>query len=153
MKTSTASVPHNRKPLAMTAADLVSAHGPHLLGRRVTTQPMGAWEGGDCDVVQLEPDPNAPEIAFQVRRATDGATIGVFAREPVVLQPPLEAGEVIMLRWPPGEKQARFLRYAKTGAIVVGVRRTKRAGGEDYVEPAEWGEPRTFSADNYLRRV
>lgn len=55
------------------------------IGSSIYTYPMGEWEGGQCTVIDVEPDPNAPEIPIQVRRDLDGSEIGVFADEPVFI--------------------------------------------------------------------
>lgn len=52
--------------LECTAADLVRDHGASLVGRRVWTQPYGAWPGGVARVTELYHDENAPDIVFQV---------------------------------------------------------------------------------------
>lgn len=36
------------------------------VGDRVWTMPRGEWPGGPCSVAELEPDPGAPEIVFNV---------------------------------------------------------------------------------------
>lgn len=68
----------------VTARALLSAMGKRLLGRDVETLAIGDWPGGVARVVELRPDPAAPEIVFQVQRP-DGDTVGVFEDEPVRL--------------------------------------------------------------------
>lgn len=69
----------------MTAAQAVADLGIGLIGRHVRTIRYGEWTGGTCEVIGLLPDPNAPEIVFEVRRISDGEEIGVFGHEPVTL--------------------------------------------------------------------
>jgi len=68
----------------MKANELVRLHGDALVGRRILTEPIGMWAGGECEVVELLPDKGAPDIVFQVRR-DDGAEIGVLDWETVEL--------------------------------------------------------------------
>jgi len=67
----------------MTAKELVTKHGSALVGRLVLTQPNGEYPGGIAEVVRIAPDPNAPEIVFDVK--TDEWDIGVFEHETVHL--------------------------------------------------------------------
>jgi len=60
------------------AKDLLDKYGETLLGRTVFTQAVGPWPGGISRVVELYPDPNAPEILFNVRLEYGGGEIGVF---------------------------------------------------------------------------
>lgn len=53
------------------------------VGDLIETFPVGKWEGGDCEVIEIDPDPKAPEIVCQVRRVLDDAEIGVFGFEHV----------------------------------------------------------------------
>ena len=69
----------------MTADELVDTLGQALVGRRVDTWPLGLWTGGVCEVTKIAPDPSCPEIAFEMRRVSDGEEIGVFGYEPVTL--------------------------------------------------------------------
>lgn len=66
----------------MTAEDLVRQYGRDLIGRKVRTIPIGDWTGGICTVTDIEPDGQAPEIVFSVRRDSDGEETGVFDEEP-----------------------------------------------------------------------
>jgi len=68
----------------MLAEELVKKHGSALIGRTVLTNPMGEYPGGYAEVLELEPDPEAPEIVFQVKHPTFGE-IGVFGYERVYL--------------------------------------------------------------------
>ena len=67
----------------MTAGELVRTTAA-LVGRRVVTPAMGDYPGGEATIVELAPDPNAPEIVFTVRHPQWGE-IGVFAYEEVTL--------------------------------------------------------------------
>lgn len=69
----------------MNAGRLVRKMGNTLLGREIDTPPMGTWEGGVCRVMEIHPDPGAPEIVMQVCRVSDGKSIGVFRFEDVDL--------------------------------------------------------------------
>lgn len=53
------------------------------VGLHVETRAFGGWPVGACEVIAVRPDPEAPEIALQVRRIVDGAEIGVFGLERV----------------------------------------------------------------------
>lgn len=67
-----------------TAKEAVQKFGAGLIGKIVMTEAIGEYPGGPAEVIELEPDPNAPEIVFQVRHATFGE-IGVFDHELVVV--------------------------------------------------------------------
>jgi len=57
----------------MNAAKLVSSLGSALLGRHVMADPVGGrfgYPGGLAVVIEINPDPNAPEIVCNVRHAT-----------------------------------------------------------------------------------
>lgn len=64
----------------MTAEALVARMGEELVGRHVMTEALGEYPGGRAKVVELTPDPEAPEIVYQVVHPTFGA-IGVFESE------------------------------------------------------------------------
>ncbi len=68
----------------MKANQLVQKLGRKLLGKKVNTPAVGEYPGGLATVIQLAPDQNAPEIAFQVSLAQFGE-IGVFEHENVSL--------------------------------------------------------------------
>lgn len=68
-----------------TAESAVTQHGTTLVGRIVDTPPLGEWAGGACRVTEVAPDPEAPDIAFNVKRLADGAENGVFGREVVTV--------------------------------------------------------------------
>ena len=67
----------------MTAGELVRTSSG-LVGRKVITPAMGDYPGGEATIIEVAPDPNAPEIVFNVRHAEWGE-IGVFAYEEVSL--------------------------------------------------------------------
>jgi hypothetical protein len=73
----------------MNARTLVEVAGDRLLGRQVLTEGLGYYPGGEARVVELAPDPGAPEILFAVEhpvREQAGRTrIGVFEWEEVLL--------------------------------------------------------------------
>lgn len=64
------------------AIRLVKVYGPKLIGQQVDTPAMGDYPGGIALVTEIEPDPNAPEIVFQVEHPTFGG-VGVFENEQV----------------------------------------------------------------------
>ena len=66
----------------MTAQELVNQLGADLIGREVLTVAIGEWPGGFATVTEIEPDPAAPEIVFQVRSEEHGE-MGVFGHEPI----------------------------------------------------------------------
>ena len=59
--------------------------GSKLLGRDISTLPMGSWRGGMCRIIEIYPDEAAPEIVMQVRRLCDNEEIGIFAEENVYI--------------------------------------------------------------------
>ncbi len=73
------------------AKELVRNMGKKLIGRKVITPPMGSYPGGLAQVIEIHPDPAAPEIVFNVENPAwrdDNGThvIGVFGYEYVELQ-------------------------------------------------------------------
>ena len=62
----------------------VRRFGADLVGMVVKTKSMGKWLGGECTVIELQPDPNAPEIVFQVHHPDNG-DIGIFEWERVTV--------------------------------------------------------------------
>lgn len=62
----------------MQAQTLIDTFGELLLGKQLITLPMGGWNGGMVEVTELKPDPNAPEIVFNIKHANTGEEIGVF---------------------------------------------------------------------------
>lgn len=74
----------------MNAKELVGEMGCRLIGRTVLTPAMGEYPGGLAKVVELHPDPGAPEIVFNVAHPTwkddeDNNIMGVFEYEDVEL--------------------------------------------------------------------
>ena len=54
------------------------------VGDTVWTPAMGEWLGGLCEVIELHPDPEAPEIVMNVRSLErEGDEIGVFGYEDI----------------------------------------------------------------------
>ncbi len=51
----------------MNARIAVEVLGGSLVGKFVTTEPVGSYIGGRAKVVELNPDPAAPEIVMTVR--------------------------------------------------------------------------------------
>jgi hypothetical protein len=66
--------------MMMTAEKFVSVYGKFAVGMVIATAPMGEYPGGMATVVELAPDPAAPEIAFNVKHPTAGV-MGVFGTE------------------------------------------------------------------------
>ena len=73
----------------MNARKLVEVAGDRLLGRAVWTEAIGYYAGGEARIVELAPDPGAPEILFTVEHPTREQAcrrrIGVCEWEEVVL--------------------------------------------------------------------
>lgn len=73
------------------AKALVHAMGKRLIGRKVLVSAMGSYPGGCVTVVELHPDPGAPDISFNVRHddgwtdAFGHNTMGIFEWENVDL--------------------------------------------------------------------
>lgn len=73
------------------AAVLAKSMGKRLVGRLVETPAVGSYPGGTARVVELHPDPAAPEIVFNVHNDawTDASfgshIIGIFEDEEVTL--------------------------------------------------------------------
>ncbi len=68
----------------MTAEELLSRYGTELVGTTIMTEAFGDYPGGPAKVIELCPDPEAPEIVLQVKHPTFGE-IGVFDFEEVAL--------------------------------------------------------------------
>lgn len=66
----------------MKAQQLAEVFGESLIGQKLYTFPMGEWPGGYATVIEMLPDPGAPEIVFQVESETHG-DIGVYGHEEV----------------------------------------------------------------------
>lgn len=74
----------------MKAEELVAVIGHRLIGRTVLTPALGCYPGGHAQVVELHPDPGAPEIVFNVEHPSwkddEGNSImGIFEYEDVEL--------------------------------------------------------------------
>ena len=79
----------------ITAKEAVERYGESLISKEIDTVRYGAWPGGISEVIELAPDPKAPEIAFMVRGLNikvdmavtagrlDGYEIGVFEDEQI----------------------------------------------------------------------
>lgn len=75
----------------MNAKDLVAEFGEKLVGRIVLTAAMGEYPGGFAQVVEINPDPMAPEIVFNAQNSAwmddwGSNIIGVFEDEDVELE-------------------------------------------------------------------
>lgn len=80
--------------LRIKAKAAVEQFGQQLVGQLIVTQNIGDWEGGNARVLEINPDPEAPEIVMTVRaervtqfdtRTNIGEVIGVFDYETVSL--------------------------------------------------------------------
>lgn len=72
----------------MSAKFFVWKWGQQAIGKNILTQPYGAYPGGIAEVVNIHPDPEAPEIVMTVKHPTwtneEGESeIGVFDHEEV----------------------------------------------------------------------
>ncbi len=73
------------------AAELLARVGEALVGMHVITQAMGDYPGGLARVIELRPDPEAPDIVFTVKNPNfecphgGGMEIGVLDGEDVEL--------------------------------------------------------------------
>lgn len=67
----------------MNAKELVESVGESLVGATVFTKKIGEYPGGPAKVIELNPDPAAPEIVMQVKHPTFGE-IGIFEDEPII---------------------------------------------------------------------
>lgn len=68
----------------MNAKLFVEMHGELLIGRQVRTQAIGDYPGGAATVIEIAPDPSAPEIVCQVKNPDykdDDGEIGIFEHE------------------------------------------------------------------------
>lgn len=73
---------NQQKVARMKAEVLVSSIGKSLVGKKVITKAMGDYPGGVAIVETIQPDPNAPEISFNVSHPTAGM-MGIFDYEEV----------------------------------------------------------------------
>ncbi|MBE4471867.1 hypothetical protein HJ009_22760 [Vibrio parahaemolyticus] len=67
------------------AKQMLAELGSELVGRTVITMPYGGWPGGLARVTEVNPDPAAPEISFNVQSIQTREEIGVFEDEWVFL--------------------------------------------------------------------
>lgn len=65
----------------LTAKKMIEVHGQSLVGKTVMTMAVGNWPGGMARVLNIQPDPAAPEIAFNVVSVASGDEIGIFENE------------------------------------------------------------------------
>jgi hypothetical protein len=84
MKSLHAIIIDNQRLDTVSAKKLVKKLGSKLVGQKVRTPQMGEYPGGVATVTEIAPDPNAPEIVFNVSHPTFGP-IGVFEYEQVKL--------------------------------------------------------------------
>ena len=70
----------------MNAKQLVEKMGNELIGRYIETEAIGEWPGGKARVIEIQPDPEAPEIVMQVTQDSgrEYDPIGVFDWEDVI---------------------------------------------------------------------
>lgn len=61
------------------ASDVVNVLGASLIGAEVLTEAVGGWPGGLATVVELHPDPTAPEIVCNVE--SEHGRVGIFEHE------------------------------------------------------------------------
>lgn len=58
----------------------------NLLNCKITTPPLGDYEGGTAKIIEIFPDPMAPEIIFQVYNPKSKyKEMGIFYTEPFIL--------------------------------------------------------------------
>lgn len=72
----------------MNAREFAETFGPHFIGKNIHTEQIGDYPGGTAKLVQLNPDPTAPEIVMMVEhptwRSDDGDNkMGIFEYEDV----------------------------------------------------------------------
>jgi hypothetical protein len=66
------------------ADDAAEIYGDLLVDVRVNTEAAGEYPGGPATIIQVQPDPEAPEIVFQVSNpAYEEGEIGVFSHESI----------------------------------------------------------------------
>lgn len=68
------------------AAELSAAFGHRLVGSTAFTSVVGEWHGGMATIIEIQPDPAAPEIPFQVKHKDTGEEIGVFGDEFLMIE-------------------------------------------------------------------
>ena len=71
----------------MNAGELVNKMGADLVGRRVMTEECGQYPGGPATVIEIDHDPQSPEIVCLVRHDTwrdlrsDSGEMGILENE------------------------------------------------------------------------
>ena len=55
------------------------------VGDLIWTEPLGEWPGGYARIIELNPDPAASEIVFNVSGVSGQGEIGVFANERIMV--------------------------------------------------------------------
>jgi hypothetical protein len=68
------------------AAELSTHFGNRLVGATVMTSVLSRWQGGKAIVIEITPDPAAPEIPLQVKHDTTGEEMGIFGDEFLMLE-------------------------------------------------------------------
>jgi hypothetical protein len=63
----------------MIAREILQKYKENLIGKPVLTEQIGDWPGGLATVTEIEPDPGAPEIVFNVE--SEHGAVGVFEYE------------------------------------------------------------------------
>lgn len=66
----------------MLASEAVEYFGDYLLGKYIMLQPMGNIDGGIFEIIDIQPDSNAPDIALGVE-VGNGECMGVFNHETI----------------------------------------------------------------------
>lgn len=68
----------------MNARELVEKYGEDLIGREVITPAMCNYPGGRATVIGVHPDPEAPDIVFDVLHPSEGI-MGILENENIRL--------------------------------------------------------------------
>jgi hypothetical protein len=73
----------------MNAKEAVEKFGSKLVGECVLTEEIGTYPGGWATVIQILPDPNAPDIVMMVSNSSydEEPTMGIFEYENIILSP------------------------------------------------------------------
>ncbi len=72
----------------MKAIELRSTYKGELIGLNILTQSIGNWSGGPARIIELDPDPAAPEIIFNVKNIH--GEIGIFDWETIYILEDIE---------------------------------------------------------------
>ena len=72
----------------MTAIELRTTYKGELIGLGILTQSIGNWPGGPARIIELDPDPAAPEIVFNVKNIR--GEIGIFDWETIYILEDIE---------------------------------------------------------------